>query len=181
MSSRVPRRLVDDILANFRLPRSSVHGPAHWARVRLNGMRIAQASGADWKVVELFAFLHDSQRMNDGADPEHGARAAEYALSRHGVLFDLAPAQLQALVLACRGHTHERFAPSLTVQACWDADRLDLFRVGILPNRYYLGTPAARDTTLLRAAIVRSCRSPAGGIATDSDLGQDHGFCPPNP
>lgn len=70
--SLVPRALVDDILANFYLPHASVHGPAHWARVRLNGMRIAQVSGADRKVVELFAFLHDSQRRNDGTDPEHG-------------------------------------------------------------------------------------------------------------
>lgn len=179
--SQVPRALIDDILANFRLPHSSVHGPAHWARVRLNGMHIAQASGADWQVVELFAFLHDSQRLNDGTDPEHGARAAEYALSKHGVLFQLLPAQLQALTTACRGHTHERFAASVTVQTCWDADRLDLFRVGVLPNRHYLGTPAARDATLMRAAIVRSRRLQGSSIASDWNLGADHGFVPTDP
>lgn len=177
-ASRVPRALVDDILANFRLPHSSVHGPAHWARVRLNGMLIAAASGADPQVVELFAFLHDSQRYNDAADPEHGPRAADYARSKHGVLFKLEREQLQDLVVACHGHTHERLIHSTTVQACWDADRLDLFRVGILPDRHYLGTPAARDPALMRAAIARSRQLHVDDIAHDWDLGRDHGFVP---
>lgn len=176
--SRVPRILVDDILANFRLPQSSVHGPAHWARVRLNGLLIARESGADLKVVELFAFLHDSQRIDDGADPEHGPRAAEYALSKHGVLFDLKPRQLKALVAACRGHTRERLSDSVTVQTCWDADRLDLFRVGIRPDRYYLGTPAARSSELMRAAIARSSRLRVPAIASDRDLGEHHDHRP---
>ncbi|HEY8607887.1 MAG TPA: hypothetical protein VIM12_12305 [Noviherbaspirillum sp.] len=176
--SQVPRPLIDDILANFRLPPSSVHGPAHWARVRLNGMQIARRSGADWKVIELFAFLHDSQRHDDGADPEHGPRAADYALSRHDVLFHLEPAQLHALVTACRGHTRERLTDSATVQACWDADRLDLYRVGILPDRYYLGTPAARDASLMRAAIARSRQLQHHDIPDDWDLGKDHDFSP---
>ncbi len=180
LGSQVPRPLIDDILTNFRLPHTSVHGPAHWARVRLNGMHIARSSGADWQVVELFAFLHDSQRYDDGADPEHGPRAAEYALSKHGVLFHLEPAQLHALVTACRGHTHERLIDSATVQTCWDADRLDLFRVGILPDRYYLGTPAARDGSLMRTAIARSRGSQVHEIEDedDWDLGEDHDFCP---
>ncbi|HEV2608887.1 MAG TPA: hypothetical protein VGU61_01370, partial [Noviherbaspirillum sp.] len=176
--SQVPRALIDDILANFRLPHSSVHGPAHWSRVRLNGKLIAQASGADWKVVELFAFLHDSQRYDDGRDPEHGPRAAEYALSKHGVLFRLEPAQLTALVTACRGHTRERFIDSTTVQACWDADRLDLFRVGILPDRYYLGTPAARDASLMRAAIARSRGLQIQDLGEGLHLGEEHDYRP---
>lgn len=176
--THVPRKLLEDILANFHLPHSSVHGPAHWARVRLNGMRISSISGADLKVVELFAFLHDSQRFNDGADPEHGSRAAEYALSKHGVLFHLEPPQLEALVTACRGHTHERFINSVTIQTCWDADRLDLFRVGIRPDRYYLGTPAARDAMLMRAAIARSCKLRVQDISDDWDFGKDHDYCP---
>lgn len=143
-------------------------------------MLIAKASGADLEVVELFAFLHDSQRVEDGTDPEHGSRAAEYALSKHGVLFHLEPDQLQALVTACRGHTHERFTNSVTVQTCWDADRLDLFRVGVRPDRYYLGTPAARDTMLMRAAIARSCKLLVQDIADDWDFGKDHNYRPGN-
>jgi len=31
------------------------------------------------------------------------------------------------------------------VGACWDADRFNLWRVGIEPDPRYLSTPAARD------------------------------------
>ncbi len=41
---------------------------------------MARVNGAREDVVELFAFLHDSQRFHDGTDREHGARAADYAL-----------------------------------------------------------------------------------------------------
>lgn len=30
-------------------------------------------------MVEVFAFVHDSCRVNDWEDPDHGPRAAEYA------------------------------------------------------------------------------------------------------
>ena len=40
-------------------------------------MAIAEEGGADLTVVRLFALLHDCCCMNDGADPDHGPRAAE--------------------------------------------------------------------------------------------------------
>ena len=93
-------------------------------------------------------------------------------------MFDLEPTQLQALVVACRGHTSERLSDSVTVQTCWDADRLDLFRVGLLPDRYYLGTPAARNSELMRAAIARSSGSGEYHIASDRELGKHHDHRP---
>lgn len=154
----VPRRLVDDIVGNFQISLDSIHGPSHWARVRYNGLLLSQRTGADWKIVELFAFLHDSQRMNDGADPEHGPRAAAYAMEKCGVLFDLSSAQLEVLVLACNGHTKDRLTENITAQTCWDADRLDLYRpgVGIMPDPYYLGTQAAREASIMKEAVRRS-------------------------
>ena len=43
-----------------------------------------------------------------------------------------------------------------TVLTCWDADRLDLGRVGIRPDPKYLCTPAARDPEMLASAYLRS-------------------------
>ena len=62
----------------FRLS-NLMHGPPHWKQVEQNGLEIAETSRADLVVVRLFAVLHDSQRWNDGYDPEHGIRAAEVA------------------------------------------------------------------------------------------------------
>jgi uncharacterized protein len=135
------------ILDGYQLPLNGDHGVAHWARVYENGMRLAPETGADAELVGLFAVLHDSRRWNEGHDPEHGDRAAQFALELlHEVDgFDL---RLRTLLAACEGHTRERTHPDATIQTCWDADRLDLGRVGITPDPHWLSTEAAkrRDT-----------------------------------
>jgi uncharacterized protein len=132
------------ILDDYALPRHGLHGIAHWARVLENGLRLSAATGAIPEVLQLFAILHDSRRANEGWDPDHGARAAEFATSLRGRLFDLADHEFSLLHRACYGHTHERTHPDVTVQTCWDADRLDLGRVGITPLPSRLCTEVAR-------------------------------------
>jgi hypothetical protein len=44
------------------------------------------------------------------------------------------------------------------VQVCWDADRLDLLRVGIRPNARYLCTEAARLPETLEWANARAAK-----------------------
>jgi uncharacterized protein len=64
------------VLEDYALPLDGHHGVAHWARVLENGMRLAEETGANIEVVQLFAVLHDSRRLNESTDPEHGPRAA---------------------------------------------------------------------------------------------------------
>ncbi|MFM7531655.1 MAG: hypothetical protein ACKO5J_04035, partial [Rubrivivax sp.] len=47
----------------------------------------------------------------------------------------------------------------VTVQTCWDADRLDLGRVGIRPSPRYLCTPAARQPETIARAYAASTRA----------------------
>jgi uncharacterized protein len=54
------------------------------------------------------------------------------------------------LQLACAGHTDEQTHPDSTVQTCWDADRLDLGRVGITPEPRRLCTAAAKLADVLK-------------------------------
>ena len=72
----IRRVVIRTVRRQFRLGWQGIHGVPHWARVRWNGLAMARANGARADVVELFAFLHDSQRISDGRDREHGARAA---------------------------------------------------------------------------------------------------------
>ena len=72
------------ILEEYVLPWDGDHGIAHWARVLENGLRLAEETGANIEVVQLFAILHDSQRVNEGGDPDHGPRAAAFALDLRG-------------------------------------------------------------------------------------------------
>lgn len=78
MAKMIDTNLVDVLRDRFRLDWKGIHGASHWARVRQNGIVLAERIGpsVNVRVVELFAFLHDSCRHNDGHDPTHGARAA---------------------------------------------------------------------------------------------------------
>lgn len=133
------------ILAEYELPKYGTHGVVHWARVMQNGLRIADATGADREVIELFALFHDSQRINEDEDAGHGRRGAEFARSLRGELVFLDDARFELLHEACRLHTDGLTTDDPTLGACWDADRLDLGRVGIVPKPKRLCTDAARQ------------------------------------
>jgi uncharacterized protein len=144
------------ILEEYVLPWDGDHGIAHWARVLDNGLRLVEETGANSEVVQLFAILHDSRRVNEVNDPDHGPRAAAFAGELRGRLFDLPDHEFGLLHRACTGHTHERTHANVTIQTCWDADRLDLGRVGITPVPSRLCTNAARRPEVLKWADVRA-------------------------
>ena len=122
----------------------SVHGPPHWKRVEDVGLELARESGADETVVRLFAILHDSCRLNDDEDCGHGPRAADMLGTLVGILFTIDPDRLVLLEQAIRHHTDGFTSPDPTIGTCWDADRLDLGRVGKRPKEKYMSTEAAK-------------------------------------
>jgi uncharacterized protein len=137
------RGLLAHIRGGFQLDWYGTHGGHHWGRVRHHAVAVARARGADILVAELFAFLHDSQREDEWGDPHHGRRGADYARSLQGVFFELKPAQLDRLAQAIRHHSGGEVSTDATIQSCWDADRLDLGRVGITPHQDYLSPEGA--------------------------------------
>ncbi|QDU76086.1 hypothetical protein Pan97_31310 [Bremerella volcania] len=138
------RGIARQIVRDYDLPLTGCHGLAHWARVYDIGQRLAEASGADKEVVALFSLFHDSKRQNEGHDPDHGQRGAEFAKQLRGDLFELSDSQFAQLFEACCGHTHCRHHADVTIGTCWDSDRLDLGRVGMQPDPYYLNTDEAK-------------------------------------
>lgn len=155
----VSRSLIQEIRRHYRLEWYGVHGIVHWARVLENGLRLAEQTGARVKVVWLFAVFHDAQRNNEGWDPDHGERGADLAVSMRGREFELADEEFRLLYVACANHTQGRDHPDITVQTCWDADRLDLGRVGIKPHPRYLCTKAGKDWETISWAYQRSLRA----------------------
>jgi uncharacterized protein len=73
-----------------------------------------------------------------------------------GKLFQLADEEFDLLHVACADHTHKLTHPDVTVQTCWDSDRLDLGRVGIEPRPDRLCTPTARSAAVREWANRRS-------------------------
>lgn len=146
--------LAEAVLRGYRLANAGVHGPAHWLRVRANGLLLAaRTPGADVEVVELFALFHDSEREDEGRDPGHGERAAAAVrrLAARGGLV-LSKARLDLLAAACAGHDHPQVSTDPTIGCCWDADRLDLSRLGRRPIAALLSTVAALDAAIQAGA-----------------------------
>jgi uncharacterized protein len=150
------RPILEAVLNDYALSLTGDHGISHWARVLENGLRLAPETGANVYVVSLFAVLHDSRRINECSDPQHGPRAAEFALQLHGKLFELNDHDLELLYLACEGHTHERTHSNVTIQTCWDSDRLDIGRVGATLDPRWLSTAAAQRREIMTWADGRA-------------------------
>jgi len=127
----------------------------HWARVLETGVRLAASTGARVQVVRLFAVFHDSRRTNEGRDPGHGRCGAALAAVLRGKFFQMSDEDFELLRIACTEHTMGKTVGDVTVQTCWDADRLDLGRVGIIPHPKYLCTKAAKDRAMIFWAYQR--------------------------
>jgi len=122
-----------------------IHGIEHWDRVYENGQELITPKVKPL-VVGLFAYLHDSCRVNDGKDPEHGKRAAEYISTlRETLLKDVSDEDIQLLQTACRLHTGTLCTWNPTIDACFDADRLDLWRIGIIPDPARMATEKGKE------------------------------------
>lgn len=165
MSTLITFKLIEAIRSEFRLDWRGIHGANHWARVRTNGLTIAESNGANKRVVEYFSFLHDVCRLTEGRDHDHGPRAVVFARSLRKHFIELSDDEFELLESAIEGHTHQTIHHNLTVNTCWDADRLDLPRVGITPDPSRLCTDVGRQLATLRARDPRAItahRSSAG-------------------
>lgn len=135
---------------------SPLHGKAHWLAVAETGVELAERTGADPDVVFAFGLIHDTRRVNDGHDPEHGLRAGLFAiqLDEAGIL-GLDRDQRDVLCFALAYHADGLCSTDATVGTCWDADRLHLPRIGASVDPAYLSTAAARTPEVLAAAALR--------------------------
>ena len=138
------KRLREYAIKHSILGEYSVHGVSHWDRVARNA-EVLITSDVDELVVKAFAYIHDVERVNESDDLQHGPRAALLVEEiRSSVLSFLNDQEIEQLKEACRLHTLRHRTEDPTVNACFDADRLDLGRVGITPNPDKMATTAGR-------------------------------------
>jgi uncharacterized protein len=141
--------------------RRTDHGIEHWRRVEQNVRDLAeQTPGCDLAVAVAFARLHDTQRQSEHDDPDHGRRASAYALLHHEKLGLTQPWQLTKLLYACSWHDRGLTTDDPTIGVCWDADRLDLPRVGVTPHPKFMSTNAGRHAAqFMYATRIENLRS----------------------
>ena len=175
ITDQVLQRVREHAEEAFKCGRYSLHGQTHWQRVEATGLDLARQTGADPAVVRLFSVLHDCCRRNDGRDPEHGARAAEFLASLVGPVLSIDPNRLCLLEQALRYHADGHTSDDPTIGTCWDADRLDLGRVGIRPQAKLLCTAVARTPAILKWASARGfSRQTIPWVRTAWDLSLIH-------
>ncbi|MEO5713155.1 MAG: hypothetical protein ABIT37_06675 [Luteolibacter sp.] len=162
-------KLVATVSGQFPAGPHSIHGPTHWKRVEQNGLWLATQTGADTLVTRLFAWFHDSKRENENNDPQHGKRGAEYAASLRGKLFDLEDSAFESLIHACTWHTDEIHSLDNTIGTCWDSDRLDLGRVGMIPSPEFMSTEFGKEVADIGSFFPFMERINSTGIQGDSE------------
>lgn len=129
------------------------HGPQHWYRVQGHGHAVARSLGIDPLIPHIFGLVHDSQREDESVDPWHGHRAAKFINENRAGLFSfLSDLEVEQLAHACELHSEGHTVSHQPAMACWDADRLDLWRVGIEPSPRHLCTSYAREADVIEAA-----------------------------
>jgi len=155
-------KLISTITDQFKLPINSTHGLPHWKRVEALGIYLSMHTGADKVVVQHFAYLHDSQRINEDEDPQHGLLAGRFAhdLFSQGLL-NITKEQEHLLETTCEVHSATYTMPAdPTIATCLDADRLDLWRLGIQPSPMLLFTDIGKEISTDKqkyAEIIKSC------------------------
>lgn len=141
-------KIISFALTDWEL--GDTHGLPHWQRVERNGIllsldkhkgRYIINKGIRLNVVRAFAYLHDKCRIDNYSDWKHGERAARMLHNiRDSILFELDDEEFSLLETACRLHTTTHKTGNLTIDTCFDADRLDLNRVGIIPEPNRMAT-----------------------------------------
>jgi uncharacterized protein len=132
--------LLDEARRGAPLAGDPMHGELHWRAVAWAGLRIRDvAPELSAAVLVAFGLLHDCRRVDDGWDRDHGARAADLAARSRSLLHLLGPGGRDLVEEACRLHEDGLTRPERpTVGACWDADRVNLVRLGFQldPSRF---------------------------------------------
>ena len=147
--------LLAKIKHQYRLHWLGLHGIIHWSRVYENGIKLANQDGVNTEVLQFFSIFHDSRRRNESWDRGHGGRGGQLALEMREDI-PLNNDDFSLLITACSLHTSARTHDDITIQACFDSDRLDLGRVGTMPDANYLCTPVAKKQDTIEWGYTRS-------------------------
>jgi len=143
--------LLNLIVGQFKLDIKGDHGISHWRKVYEISNYLAKETRADIAVVSFFAYLHDAKREDDVYDLQHGHKAGDFIKELHSKhLLPLSEGQLERLGMACKFHADSGIKSNdITIQTCWDADRLDLWRVGVVPDKKFLNTDFAKQDEII--------------------------------
>lgn len=147
---------VEDCCSRFCTRRGlNIHGIPHLRRVAVTAGRIAASIGEDIESAVVAGFLHDCARSDDAGGTRHAhdsAILAKKLLSMYYPHLDAAH-----LCDAISRHADGKTTKDLLIGCVWDADRLDLRRLGIEVDPDLLCTSIARRIVLIGRNLYPAC------------------------
>ncbi len=151
-----------EFLSRYWSFNSRIHGARHWAHVACLGRKLAEQNdldGASLRCINAFGWTHDLWRTHDGSGNEHAQDGGIHFLNLDcDLIQQLSEAEQQLVARAIRYHSDGYIACEAydlglfdgidlpeqwvidTVGCCWDADRLDLNRLGSEPKAELMST-----------------------------------------
>lgn len=149
---------VEDCCSPFCTCRGlNIHGIPHLRRVAVTAGRIAASIGEDIESAVVAGFLHDCARNDDGGGTRHAHDSAVLAKKLLSMFYP----HLDAIRLydAIAQHADGITTKDLLIACVWDADRLDLRRLGIEVNPDLLSTSIARRIVMIRRNLYPACNT----------------------
>lgn len=147
----IPEKLFKKFETNesWLVHKSELHGVTHMARVfilqeLICEQLVSEGTEIDRQAVRFAAMAHDVGRVNDGTDPDHGRRSAEW-MKRHLAGLFMTPETMDLATYAVYWHVppdHAAQVMTPELMTLKDADGLDRVRLGDL-DIDYLRTEAA--------------------------------------
>lgn len=139
----------EEMLGEYCLCRGlDIHGISHLRRVAVLSGRLALSVGEDVESVVVAGFLHDSARIDEGRGSRHAHDSAKLARILLGRFYPHLDADRICDAIDC--HADGEVTTDMLAACLWDADRLELKRLGITVNPDLLSTRPAKRLARLR-------------------------------
>lgn len=135
---------VEEIVFHHSLYKDGVHGIDHIRRTVENAKIIAKETCPDkFDDAVIGAYLHDIGRIDDFGGNAHAVRGAKIS---ERLLQEFWPnLDIKRILFAIEFHADKLTSEDPLIGTIWDADRLDLDRVGIKINPDLLSTKKAKE------------------------------------
>jgi uncharacterized protein len=152
----IPKKIIKEILTEFPLNiRESFDGINHIARVIENGIILSEINRSKLNVIIVYAFFHNIKKKSNEQDKNHAERSANF-LRNYEKELNITEEEFDMVYEACKNHSDELFNENKNIADCWDADRLDIMRKGLYPNKEKMNSSAAKNPGIITWAMKRS-------------------------
>lgn len=121
---------------------TNIHGVQHLRQVAFLAGRFAYSLNVDYKTAIIGGYLHDCARSDDGGGNSHAHESA--FLAKRIIETNWSSTDIDKIFYAIYYHADGLNTNDPFIGCIWDADRLNLVRLGLIPKVELLSTEFAK-------------------------------------